>query len=146
MKQIKTILSYVFNPKAIIFALAIIDFLYIYSKTIKTGTGISFCYICPWYETSTFIHLPMILLAALLLLISKKGSYLAAIALSGVIVVEGLIQCIFRMGLIEVWKGVQKYELNIFLQWEVQFIFATIIFSFAIYYLIRETTHKNILR
>ena len=69
-------------------------------------------------------------------------------ALSGYVVVYGLIIFTNRsITMLEVWRGVEKYELDIFLQWEIQFIVAVIIFSATIFYLlIRELARKNPLR
>jgi hypothetical protein len=147
MKQTKTIIGYMFQPKVVIFGLALLNLLYIHFETVETGTGISFCYICPWYKTETFIHTPTLLLAALLLLISRWWSYIAAIAFSGHIVVYGSNLFITRpLTFAEQWRFIQEYEANILLQYEVQFILAVMIFIATVFYLTREIIRKNTLR
>ncbi len=133
-----------FSPKLIIFCLALFNYVYIYSKIPQTQTGGAISFYTPdWYETSNFIVVPLLLLAAFLLLISRKWIYLIAIALSGIFVIEGFIQC-FRVNLIDVWKFVQKNEPDIFLQWEMQFFLAIIIFSAATLYLRLKILNKSI--
>ena len=148
MKKIKSTITYII-PRSIILGLSLFNFFYIYSKIphtdTQTGGKISFYY-REWHETSDFVDVLVLLVAALLLAQGKKWGYLSAIVLSGIIVVEGLIQYVFRISLLEVWKYVQKNELDILLQWEMQFILSLIIFITATFYLIRETTNRTALR
>jgi hypothetical protein len=147
MRQILTILSNIFQPKSIIFGLALFNFFYIYSKTLpvfQTSGKITF-YNKQWYETFDFFYVVVLLIAACLLITGKKWSYLAAMILSGVIVIEGIIQS-FRFSFFEVWNYVQKYELDILTQWEIQFILAVIIFSFTLFYFICDFRYKSILK
>ena len=90
MKQrIKSTLFHL--PKVIIFGLALLNFLYIQSHIpIRTGTKISFCMICPWYETSDFKDVLIILAASVFLLISKRWSYFIAGMSSGFVLFVGL--------------------------------------------------------
>lgn len=79
--------------------------------------------------------------AAVFLLISRGWSYLIAVVLSGYVAAYGLlhlIRAIIYFGLLELWKGIQKSETNIFLVWEVQLVLAVIVFGVTIFYLIRE--------
>ena len=131
-----------------IFGLALFNFFYIYShipSTVKSDGKISFYY-PNWYGTSDFADAMILLLAAFLLLFNRKWNYFVAGTLSGIIVVEGLIQYVFRVSLLDVWKYVQRNNLDIFLQWEMQFFFAIIIFSFALFYLIQKLICKNNLK
>ncbi len=110
----------------------------------RTSGKISFCVICPWYETSDFKDVLIILAASIFLLISNRVSYLIATALSGYIVTIALIHLIFReMSLLERWAGIQKYELDIFLAIEMQWILAGIVFSFTVLYLLQNILRKN---
>jgi hypothetical protein len=142
-QRTKSILIYL--PKVIIFGLAFLNFLYIQSHIPnKIGLGISFCYSCPWYETSDFIYVPVILAASIFLLISKPVSYFIAVALSGYIVVIATIHLIFRsMSLFERWELIQKYELNFLLTIETQWLLAGIVFIYTIFYLIRDVFYRN---
>lgn len=145
MKQrIKSILFHL--PKVIIFGLALLNFFYIQSHVSPaiTSTTISFHEYTPWYETSDFSYVLIILAASVFLLISKRGSYLASGALSGYIAIIGLIHLIFRkMSLLERWEGIQKYEMNVFLTIEVQWILAIIVFSFTAFYLLQDVLRKK---
>lgn len=67
-----------------------------------------------------------------------------SIILSGYVFVEGIILFNRRsVTLLEVWNYVQKNELNIFLEWEMQFILAIIILSATIFYLFSEAFFKK---
>jgi hypothetical protein len=144
MKQkLKSILFYL--PKVIIFALALLNFFYIQSHIpVRTGTAISFPAYTPWYETSDFSYVLIILAASVFLLISKRGSYLIAGVLSGYIATIGLIHLLFRqMSLLERWEGIQKYEMNIFLTIEIQWILAIIVFISTVFYLLQNVLGKK---
>ena len=138
-------------PKSIVFGLALLNFIFIWShqkvQRVQTSTTISFCEYCSWYETWSFINEPSILLlAAFLLLFSRRWSYIFASALSGYVLVYVLfylIRSICYFGFFELWKGIQKSEPSIFLVWETQLIWAGIVFSFTIFYLLRDILHKN---
>lgn len=148
MKQrTKSILFY--SPKVIIFGLALLNFLYILSHLpmMKAGDKITFCVICPWYETSDFKDVLIILAATIFLLIGNRVSYLIATALSGYIVSVALIHLIFiEMSLLERWEGIQKYEANLFLAFELQWILAGIVFSFTVFYLMQNILRKNTIK
>ncbi len=150
MKQ-STKSIFLYLPKVIIFGLALLNFLYILSHiTIRTSTTISFPAVIHWYEKS-IIDVLILLAASVFLLISKRWSYLIAGALSGYVIAYGLsyflIRAISYFGLIELWKGIQKSETNIFLAWEVQLNLAIIVFGFTVFYLIREKIFsKNVLQ
>ena len=144
MKQrIKSIVFYL--PKLIVFGLALLNFLYILSHIpIRTGTKITFCMVCPWYETSDFKDVLIILAASVFLLIGNRVSYLIAGSLSGYIVAIALFHLIFRnMSLLERWEGIQKYETNIFLAFEIQWILAGIVFSFTAFYFLQDVLRKK---
>jgi len=149
MKQrIKSILFYL--PKVFIFGLALLNFFYILSHITtriganRTGAKISFPAYTPWYETSDFSDVLIILAASIFLLISKRWSYLIAGALSGYIAVIGMFHLLFRnMSLLERWEGIQKYEMNIFLAFEIQWILAGIVFSSTVFYLLQDVLRKK---
>lgn len=140
--KLKSILF--FLPKLVVFGLALFDFIYIHShiSSFGNGTTISFGPYTPWYEQSTG-DLWMILIAAVCLLISKRGGYIMGIILSGCVVIEGLLLFNRRsIPLMEVWNFVQNNELNIFTQWEIQFFVALIIFITTVFYLIASEYAK----
>ena len=144
MKQkLKLILFYL--PKIIIFGLALLNFSYIQSHMpVRTGTAISFPAYTPWYETSDFSYVLIILAASVSLLVSNRTSYIIAGVLSAYIAGIGVIQLFIRkMSLLERWQGIQKYEMNIFLTIEVQWILAIVVFSFTILYLLRDVLGKK---
>ena len=148
-KRINSILFYL--PKAFVFGLALLNFFYVLSHIpFDTGTGaaISFPAYSAWYETSDVKIILFILAATVFLLISKRWSYLVATAISGFFSAVGLIQIFFRnMGLLERWEVIQKYELNVLLAIEIQWLLAGIVFTFSTFYLIQhilsENTSKN---
>lgn len=137
----------VFNlPKVIIFALALMNFVYIQSQLpVRTSsTAISFPSYTPWFETSDFSYVLIILAASVFLLISKRGCYLIAGVLSGYVAIIGFIHLFLRqMSLLERWEGIRKYAMNIFLTIEVQWVLGIIVFSFALFYLLRDMLSKK---
>ena len=145
MKQrTKPILFYL--PKVIVFGLALLNFFYVQSHIppARTSTTISFISYPSWYETSDFSVVLIILVASVFLLISKRWCYLIAIALSGYIAATGLFHLLFRnMSLLERWEGIQKYEMNIFLAFEIQWILAGIVFIFTAFYLVQDVLRKK---
>ena len=148
MKQrTKSILFY--SPKVIIFGLALLNFFYILSHIpIRTGEKITFCMICPWYETSDFKDVLIILAASIFLLISKRWSYFIAGMLSGFVLFVGLfyiLRAVVFLGLFELLQFILKQE-KIFLEWEVQVILAGLVFCFTVFYLLHNILRKNISR
>ena len=132
-------------PKLMVFGLALLNFFYVQSHIpVRTGTSITFYEYTPWYETSDFSYVLIILVASIFLLVSNRTSYIIASALSGYIAGIGVIQLFFRkMTLLERWQGIQEYELNVFLTIEVQWFLAMIVFSFTVLYLLRDILVKG---
>lgn len=137
-------------PRSLIFALALFNFLFIwFHLKSQNGLGITFCYFCRWYDPWSFTNEPSILLlAAFLLLLSKRWNYLFASALSGYVAVYisfYLIRSIINFGLVELLQGLIKSEPNVFLIWEMQLVWAAIILIGSIYYFLRERRepHNN---
>lgn len=132
--KIKSIIF--FLPKIIIFALALFDFFYIHSHIpIRDFTTI--VEFPAWYEKST-TDLWMLLVASISLLISRRGSYIFSLFLSGIIAGYGLFIYFYRISLLEIWRYVQELELNIWLQWEIQFFLALLIFTTTIFYIVKD--------
>ena len=145
MKQrIKSILFHL--PKVIIFGLALLNYLYIQSHIpIRTDTKISFCVVCPWYETSDFKDVLIILAASVFLLISRRLSYFIAGMLSGLVLFSGLfyiIRAVANFGLFEFLQFILKLE-NLFLVWEVQVILAGLVFCFTVFYLLQDVFRRK---
>ena len=133
-------------PKLIILGLALLNFIHIwFHQRVQTGSKISFCVYCPWYDTWSFTNEPSILfLAAFLLLLGRRCSYLISIAFSGYVALIGLfylLRAIINFGLLELWSGVQQSEPNIFLVSEIQIVLAGLIFSYTIFYLVLDSLH-----
>lgn len=139
-QQIKS--TFIYLPKIIILGLTVFNFLYIQAHLqiqagTKMGAAISFVEFTPWYEKS-MIDVLILFAAAIFLLMRKPICQLIAAGLSGYIVAVGIFTLAFRkMTLLEQWKYIQEDELNIFLQWEIQFILALVILGFTIFYLWR---------
>lgn len=133
-------------PKLIIFGLALFNFIFIWShrSPIEIGTGISFVEYPAWYDTTGFFKPVVLLIAAFLLAFNKRWSYLFSILSSGFIVVYWSVWLIFRkMTLLEEYNFIQELKLNIFLQEEIQFFLAIIVFSYGLFYLLREMFCKE---
>ncbi len=135
-------------PKVITFGLAFLNYLYIQAQIpVKTGTTISFCVVCPWYETSDFNNVLIILAASIFLLISRRWSYLAAGVLSGFVLFVGLfyiVRAVANFGLSELWQFILKQE-NLFLVWEVQVVLAGVVFGVAVFYLLQDVFRRRYL-
>ncbi len=135
-------------PKLIVFGLALFNFFYIQSHIpVRTGTPISFCVVCPWYETSDFDNVLIILAASIFLLISRRWSYLAAGVLSGFVLFIGLfyiVRAVANFGLFELWQFILKQE-NIFLVWEVQVVLAGVVFGLTVFYLVQDVFRRKYL-
>ncbi len=136
-------------PKVIILGLALLNFFYVLSHIsptpISTDGKISFSEYTPWYETSDVGVVWIVLAAAICLLISRRSSYFIAVAFSGYFTVVGSIHLFLRkMTLLERWRGIQEYEMNIFLVYEIQWILAGFVFSATVFYLIREYTRTTL--
>lgn len=135
-QRIKSILFY--SPKLVVVGLALFNFFYIESHiSVTTGGGISFPAFTPWYETSDFSYVLIILGASIFLLVNSRTSYIIAGILSGYLSGLGVIQLLFRkMSLLERWQGIKELELNIYLTIEVQWILAMIVFGITVCYLL----------
>lgn len=151
MKQIKTILSYFFQPKVIVFALALYNFISLWFAYIRVaGYG---ALAPPWYADWSFTNEPSILLlAASFLFINKFWTYLSSAVLSGFVIIKGAY-LINKFGWIEwteflskQWQTRNELETEILKTWEIQLVLAVIIFSTAIFYLIRKAILKKTLR
>lgn len=144
MKQkIKSILFYL--PKVTVLGLALLNLLYIQFHTEdKTTGGVSFPAWTPWYDTSDFTYVLVILAASIFLFINSQRSYIYATILSVLPAVIGVVQLFFRqMTLLERWQGIREYELNIFLQIEVQWIFAMAILVLSLCYLTGDFLNRR---
>lgn len=133
-------------PKLMVLGLAILNLFYVQSHIpVRTGTSIAFYEYTPWYETSEFSYVLIILVASIFLLVSNRTSYIIASVLSGYIAGIGAIQLFFRkMTLLERWQGIQEYELNAFLTIEVQWFLAMIVFSFTVLYFLPDILFKKV--
>lgn len=138
MEKTRTFTEYfVTGMKLFILAGALSNFVYIFSnQRIQTGSTISFCAYCPWYDTWSFANEPsVLLLASILLLIRKTWSYVIALGLTGYIMVFGLLnlaRTIFNFGIIGLCEGYQQAEPSIFLIQEMQVLYSMIIFLFSL--------------
>jgi len=136
-------------PKAIIFGLALLNFFYVISHTVSTsisqGGKLSFPAYNAWYDTSEIVVVWILLATSICLLITSRTSYFIAAFFSGYFTVIGCIHIFLReLTLLERWQGILKFESNIFLAYEVQWVLAAIVFSTTIFYLVREFTRENL--
>ena len=142
-QKILSILFYI--PKATVLALAVLNLVYIQSHIEdRTSGGVSFPAWTPWYDTSDFTYVLVILAASIFLFITRRKSHIFAAILSGFPAAIGVVQLFFRqMGLLERWHGIKEFELNIFLQIEVQWIFAMVIFVLSLSYLTVDILNRK---
>jgi hypothetical protein len=109
------------------------------------------CIACPWYFDWGYNNDPSILLvAATFLMLNKFWSNLISSVLSGFVITKGIylinnfgwiqwLESLFRQ-----WDSRKELELDILKIWEIQFILAIIVFSFLIFFLVRDIFNENI--
>lgn len=151
MKQrIKSTLVYIFQPKLIIFCLALYNFISLWTASNFDFRGIA-CVACPWYYEWSYLNEPSLLfLSAVFLLFSKWWSNIISFLLSSFVLIKH-ISLITRFGgwfewlesVSRRWQSVQEYEIEILKEWEIQLILAVIVFGFSIFYLMRNSFYKN---
>lgn len=146
MKSISSIFRKILQPKSIILAVSLINLIYVSSEAFEWNRagGPSFPAFSEWYEKDAFVHVPILFVAAFCLIISQKWSYLSAIFLSGYVVIYGLIHFATRtMTFLEEWNWIRSSEKNLLLEWNLQFILATIILIFTIFYSVIEIKKRR---
>lgn len=146
--RIKSVLKHIYQPRLIIFCIALYNFVTLWRAS-NAFSGIA-CVVCPWYYEWSFINEPSILLlASAFLLFEKWWGNLVSTILSGYVFIKGvyLITVFGWSKWIEYLpahlKFVREYELDVLKEWEIQLIFALIVFSFAAFYLMRNILSKT---
>ncbi len=94
-RKVKIALIYIFQPRTIIFFVALFNFIWFFSKSrivVEFGSrSISFCIVCPWYWDWSLTNLPSLsLIAAVCMLFARWKGYLAACLISGYQIIEGI--------------------------------------------------------
>ena len=132
--------------KSIIFGLAVFNFIFIWVKAERDG-GIGGAVAPPWYNFWSFTNEPSrLLLAAALLWLSRKWSYALAAIVSGFIAGQLVyIFTIIEMTPLQDLKRMLASE-DILAEWEMQHVFALIIFMAASFYLLRAIRQRLINR
>ncbi len=134
----KTVLSFVADPRSLILAFAVFNFVHIWLLARNTsGGGV----VSPWYFPWSDINEPTLLLAAAIFLrVNRSWTLCASFALSGYLL--GYFGWLFvrypagiRVALHYEWASL-KYQPFID-SWDCQYLFALIVFSFTILYLAR---------
>lgn len=147
MKRINLIFRKLLQPKSIILAVSLINLIYVSSEASEWNRGLggpSFPAFSEWYERDAFIHVPMLFVAAFCLLISQKWSYLSAVFFSGYVVIYGLIHFATRtITFLEEWNWIRSNEKNLLLEWNLQFILATIILGFTTFYSVSDIKKRR---
>jgi len=136
MKQaVKTSLLYWFQPKALVFGLAVFNFVLIWSLVQRMG-GIA-AVVDPWYRPWSYYNEPTrLLVAASLLLVNRAWSYLTAIGIGGYIVVRFLYFFAIWEGTWH-WTYLSKYEPHLVAAYENQVLLGLIVVCAGLYYLAR---------
>ena len=164
--KIQNILSFLSQPKAIVFGVAVLNYLWFlyHSRIVQEfgSTAISFCCYCAWYWDWSLTNLPSLsLFVASLMLFKKWQAYLAACLVSAYQIVEGINWIWSKAGLLNDLQRraeiISKSSLTSFSEinsfWtllDVQYFFAVLIFVIGSIYLAKSLfdkykTTKNVL-
>lgn len=151
-QKIETVLRFLVRPRTIIFLVALFNFVWFFagsSVVYHLGSNhMSFCFICPWWWDWSFTNAASLsLFAAIVMLFSRRESYLAAMIFSGFAILQGILWITDGPSLpqslsqrIEVYR-----ESSLFNIWElldIQYLLATIIFVMAAICLIKASVAK----
>lgn len=151
--KIKEVLVYVFQPRVIIFLVALFNFIWFFSKSSSihhfsdSPAKISFCLYCPWYWYWSLTNLPSLsLIAAICLIAIRWKGYLASIIISGYQIIEGINWISNNSGFLSGFS--QRLEvilesdlINLLNFWElldIQYVLALVIFVTAFACLIKD--------
>lgn len=105
--------------RVIPFTLTLVNAVFVWSnRRSQSGSSISLCVYCPWYDTWSFTNEPSVLfMAAVLILVGKRWSYFVAASMSGWVLAYGaffMVRAIINFGVGGYLTGLQKYESNFF--------------------------------
>lgn len=123
----------------LVFGLTILNTAFVYTNTSsyvhwRTGS-LSFCYICPWYETDQFSNVPLLMFAAGFLIVRMWWSSLVALAVSGYLMTWAVYYLLWSINWLATWKFTLEREdlgwRDFLLNYDLQFLLAVLVFSRA---------------
>lgn len=132
-----------FHPKAVIFGIALFNFLWVYWESLSGYLGgVSL----PWYLDKEFAYTPQLflLISASLLFFNFRLGYIFSIITSGYYIVSwgSIFYLWFSRGntIYDLVKSInnQLEDYNLLKAFESQIIIAAIIFTLSVYYLIKS--------
>jgi hypothetical protein len=137
-ESLKTTLHDWFQVKVIVFGLALFNFELIW--TLVQSMGNIAALVDPWFRPWSYWNEPSrLLLAAFLLLVGRSWSYLAAIGLTGYMVLRfAYLFAIWDGPWVLEWTYLGTHQLYFVGSYESQILLATIILSVGLYYLGRD--------
>src|SRR5258707_5405578 len=133
--RFKATLLFLLDPRSLIFAFALFNFLLIWTKA-REGGGIA-CLVCPWYYPWRWVNEPtLLLLGSLLLRLNRALGCVVALILSGYLVGYFVrLYIISHATLLQEWKYLRKFDPYIVGSWDSQYLFALVILCCSIFYL-----------
>jgi len=134
-ESIKTTLCHWFQVRAIVFGLALFNFMVIWTIVQRMG-GIA-ALVDPWFRPWSYWNEPSrLLLAASFLLVGRSWSYLAATGLSGYVVLKfAYLIASWNGPWLNEWTYLRKYDLYFVYAYESQILLAALVLIVALYYL-----------
>lgn len=148
-RKIKIALIYIFQPRMIIFWVALFNFIWFFFQSrivVEFGSNsFSFCVVCPWYWDWSFTNLPTLsLLATAFMNFARWKGCLIACSISFYQIVNGIIWVSntsgFSSGIQQRFQFIKENE-SAFSFWDlpdVQYLLALLIFITALTYLTKN--------
>jgi len=138
-QRTKTLVLWLVDPRSIILAFALFNFIFIWLKARDIAASGIACVVCPWYYPWDYFNEPSLLvIATIFLRFNRMLAYLVALLLSGYVV--GYAVRLFlasSVTLLQEWRFLRKYEPYSLGSWDSQIIFGAIVFLCSFFYLTR---------
>ena len=146
--RIKRIVAVFLDPKSIILAIALGNFIFIWVEARNLATSGIACLVCPWYDPWSYLNEPSLLLvAAAFLRLSRILALIISMALSGYLLSYFVYLFLaYDVSLKQEWRYLRTFEPYFVGSWESQYFLALIILSFSIFYLTRFALRKRALK
>jgi hypothetical protein len=138
-QRFKAILLFLLDPRSIILAFALFNFILIWKKAWDLAHSGIACVVCPWYHPWSWFNEPSLLLAAALFLRLNKTKFsMVAVIFSGYLV-GYFVHILLRIddvvaALRADWRIIRMDYPYIFGSWVSQYLFAFIILCCSIFF------------
>ena len=144
-QRVKSILRFVFDPRSLVFAFALFNFILIWTEARNLGNSGIACVVCPWYHPWSWFNEPTLLLvAALFVRLNRTWCYIVALILSGYLVSYSVRLFLQTEGtLSQEWAYLRKFYPYIVGSWHSQYLFALVTFCCSGFYLARGTLRRE---